>query len=546
MALLGIAGAVHAQQEPPPVFHSTVVQSFLHVVALDRHGRSVTDLAAADIDLTSAEGEPVPIDLFVRPNEASLDLALLVDRSLSMSLKPEEAARRLEEFLDDLSPNDCVYLLPFGHTVGPGRWSHPGGPGFREWLQHLPVGGDTALFDALLHAQAKMLDPTRPSGDSQGVSSLFPFSPLYEALAKSTAHNTRAEGCPRAAGARRARRVIAVVTDGRDTASKATLMDVLLGGALANIPILVVGFVPVTNAELYDLGRQRETRRQPAFEQRRRWRRSATVRELEAMLDQISAASGGALLLARPEEAYATILSGLRGYYVLGYRLPAAADSIQATASRTGVYLLAQPGYFAPGLEMEPAATLEAIDGFERLDSGDVPGALAHFESALRSGNESAVAYLGRSEARRRLGDLDGAEADRAEALTLAPWLLGTVPHVGPEGERAYIALEQPRATFIDDRIVADALLVAAGRYLAAAERFGLTLDFGLASYSLQIRTAPADSAASVEVSLELFAPDGSRAGARSFRTERDAEAGELADMVAEQMGQLLESLPGR
>lgn len=514
-AALAFPTPAHAQQAP--TFETTVARHLLHVTALDRSGRPVVDLTEAEFELHDGDGNLVPIRAFLAPEQSSLDLALLIDRSLSVSAKPEVAAERIENFLQALSPDDCVYLVPFREQVGPTLWAHPDDPRIGDWLASLPYGGNTALFDAILHAQARLLAPDLAAPGGEPGAKLFPFDFLFREMATPRALVSRSEGCSSAGSRDRSRRLIGVVTDGRDTASEATLIDVLLGAALANIPVLTVGFVPVTNADLFDLGRRAQLERAPEFARRNRWRRSATVRELEAMMKQIALVSGGHLALAVPEDAYAALLRQIQGTYVLGHDGADPADLV-VESSRPGVRIAGQPGYFEPTLEGEAAAVADTIEGTAELASGSPEAALALFDRALRDTSDLAAAVAGRATALEQLGRTTEAAQMRRRVEAIAPWLLGTTPPPGPS-PRTYVALEQPRADSLDGRLVARSVLPTVGRLLAQADGYGLTIDFGRARFSLQLSVERSGSAGgNVEVTLRLYAPDGAVVAAETAR----------------------------
>jgi lipoprotein NlpI len=68
-------------------------------------------------------------------------------------------------------------------------------------------------------------------------------------------------------------------------------------------------------------------------------------------------------------------------------------------------------------------ATESYRDGYARLHSGDVPGALASFDHALSQDPEFTPAWAARGRARRAAGDVDGAWSDFNQALRLDPTL---------------------------------------------------------------------------------------------------------------------------
>jgi tetratricopeptide (TPR) repeat protein len=61
------------------------------------------------------------------------------------------------------------------------------------------------------------------------------------------------------------------------------------------------------------------------------------------------------------------------------------------------------------------------LRGAAKEEKGDLDGALAHYDQAIRFNPKSGLAYFGRGNIKRRKADLDGAMADYNEAIGLDP-----------------------------------------------------------------------------------------------------------------------------
>jgi len=142
------------QQEPleqRPSFRADVDLVLLYVSVFDRQGRPVTGLGKEDF-VVAEDGVEQEITQLLVPSDAPLDVALVLDVSGSMQRDASSVKRNASHFLRSLGEEDCAYLLPFNHRVGPGRRGRPGDRRFQELLREVELGGGTALYDAVLEA----------------------------------------------------------------------------------------------------------------------------------------------------------------------------------------------------------------------------------------------------------------------------------------------------------------------------------------------------------------------------------------------------------
>lgn len=176
--LLLLAGTGAAAQ----VFHTGVEMVLVTVSVTDGHGRLIGGLTRDDF-VVLEDGQPQAIAAFTAAR-LPLSLGILLDASDSMfGARIADARRALERFLVDLlKPEDEAFLMVFNHeqhVVAP--WTaNP--RGLRDRFDGVRPFGSTALYDALIASV-----------------------PEFDAR-------------------RHQRAALLVVSDGADTASKASLM----------------------------------------------------------------------------------------------------------------------------------------------------------------------------------------------------------------------------------------------------------------------------------------------------------------------------------
>lgn len=150
----GSSGIAWGQQGEAS-FHADVRMVLLHVAVVDSRGGEVPLLTVEDFTIYE-DGTRQEIQLFLTPTDAPLDVALVLDSSASM--KPVEASARRSAitFLNKMALDDCIYVLPFSDTPGPGRWGRAGDPELRGFIGSIRAAGGTALHDAILEGLAQL------------------------------------------------------------------------------------------------------------------------------------------------------------------------------------------------------------------------------------------------------------------------------------------------------------------------------------------------------------------------------------------------------
>ena len=266
--------------------------------AVDRRGRLVPDLAATEVEVKD-QGKPVPFERFRRAGPP-LDVALVFDTSNSMQgERLLDAQRAALAFLDALPPQDQVVVLDFGEDV---RISAPlsgDRDAARSAVRRFAASGGTALYDAIYEAAKALV-----TGRSE------------------------------------ARRVMVVLSDGRDEASSG-----LEPGSFHTLDE-AVRQAHLKDAALFTLGVGSALKRDTDFTGRM---------TTEEVLTRLAASTGGRYLAVERSrslaEAYRDVLEELRQRYDLAFtpapRKPGESwRTIEVTTSRPGVTLRAREGYF--------------------------------------------------------------------------------------------------------------------------------------------------------------------------------------------------------
>lgn len=138
-------------QQPPPG-HMRVRVDLVSVVAsvLDPDGKPVPDLPKAAFEVYE-NGRPQRIDLFQRQTNLPLDLALMIDTSLStlteMKFEREAASHFIHEVL---RPEDRLSVFQFSLDVSQLSPFSANFTVLDDGIKNLHAGTGTSLFDAIL------------------------------------------------------------------------------------------------------------------------------------------------------------------------------------------------------------------------------------------------------------------------------------------------------------------------------------------------------------------------------------------------------------
>jgi VWFA-related protein len=285
---------IRAQQEAPPAqpsFHSTSTELVvLPVTVTDKKGRFITDLSQDRFTVYDNDRRQ-EMALFTN-EDTPVTVGLVVDNSGSMRRKLGEVVAAALAFAKVSNPEDELFTLEFNDDV---KDANPGRQLLADDVDSLQMSlsllvpeGRTALYDALI------------------------------------------AGLDRLEHAKRARRVLILISDGGDNASTATLPTVLARARASNVTIYTIG--------LFDSDD-----------------RDSNPRALKA----IAQTTGGERFLpASPGPLLADcerIAREIRSGYTIGYAPPDRDGSYHRVrieiAQREGPKMIVRtrPGYFAAG-----------------------------------------------------------------------------------------------------------------------------------------------------------------------------------------------------
>lgn len=311
---LSVRGAqAPAAQEPTPqapVFRAGTETVAIYATVLDRAGEMVSNLRREDFDVYD-DGKRQPLTVFVSGLQP-ITAALLVDTSASMTLNLELAQQAAEQFVIRMLPGDRVRVGSFSDRVD----LSPDFTSDRDRLltslrNDLHIGNPTKLWDAI----------------DQTMTSLGPLG---------------------------GRRIIVVLTDGMDTASRVTSDAIFQRARVDELMIYIVQFrsTPLAN--------QAEIPLSPTAGMLFGAPAPLGPRALDELIRRLAEQTGGGhFILGRNDDVNATftaVMQELHYQYTLGFT-PERADGrvheIVVRALRPGLTVRARRTYLAAG----PAAT---------------------------------------------------------------------------------------------------------------------------------------------------------------------------------------------
>jgi hypothetical protein len=361
-----------------PSFRADVSLVLLHVAVIDPRGGDVPPLTADDFTIFDDNVER-EIELFVTPSDAPLDVAMVLDSSASMRPVESSARRAALAFLGRLSPDDCIYVLPFSDSPSAGRWGRAGDPQLRTFIGSIEASGGTALHDAVLEGLAQLERANandlvsvaaeaeegvmrEPDGDEAGDGPGAPrrvksepetvrngaetivLPPRRTSLLQEVDSAVRnldlstpapVRGCgeplpegerPSAANARR--KALLLLSDGADMDSRASFYDALGAARTASVPVFPVA-----------MGYARDDVR------------------LSDHLREIARATGGRMIEntqpGQLGESYDQVVALLRSFYLIGYDPGSVAGAaaprwhdVRVDLRRPNFEPLVRPGYY--------------------------------------------------------------------------------------------------------------------------------------------------------------------------------------------------------
>ncbi|MGH9519934.1 MAG: VWA domain-containing protein [Terriglobales bacterium] len=159
LCLVAGAGALTAQAPPPQAapqpaftFTANVGEVLVQTDVLDKKGREITNLPAADFTVYE-NGAKQAIKSFSH-DDAPVSVGILVDNSGSMRPKVAQVDRAALNFVRSSNPQDEVFIVKFNdeyHLVAPFTNSIPA---LERDLGSIEPDSSTALYDAVINADS--------------------------------------------------------------------------------------------------------------------------------------------------------------------------------------------------------------------------------------------------------------------------------------------------------------------------------------------------------------------------------------------------------
>ncbi|MGD0569209.1 MAG: VWA domain-containing protein [Candidatus Sulfotelmatobacter sp.] len=268
------------------VFKKEIEEVILHAIVVDNQNRLITGLARDNFkvyedgklqDVTSFRKERVPVAL-----------GILIDNSGSMLPKRAKVNEAALELVDASQHEDRVFVVNFGEDAFLDQDYTQDVGKLKAALQRVETRGSTALYDALIAA----------------VDHLNQTSPLQK-------------------------KVLLVVTDGRDNASQATFQEVLHKLQMKNGPVL------------YTIALEQNERKDDGYRQ-----------SLRTLCEQTGGTAFFPSSLDEVQSIASAIAQDIRSEYVIDYRSSNPQTSgayhsiqVQALAGSTPLRVTTRTGY---------------------------------------------------------------------------------------------------------------------------------------------------------------------------------------------------------
>ena len=406
-ALASLAAPGGHPQEQRPEYRVSVEVVRLHAAVLDRDGNPVTGLTARDFVVID-NGVAHDVALALSPGDTPIDVALVFDQSDSIRQQAPTVKRDARAFLDALGPDDCAFVLPFQHRIGPGIWGPPVDPSLLQIIDLTRLEGGTSFNDALMVGLAEVQQWNVPGVLAARVETEYQQPTISGGVGINLGPPQEPvdEPEPEGAGFRRAdlpfrvfdanfgcgassapgggpspdrRKALVVLSDGVDTTSAHTFGELLGFVHQTAVPIFPVGI------EL--LGRGVEASGRDA---------QRAARLAKSRLETLAESTGGKYIEGsgsgtRLRGAYDEIVTMLRGSYLLGYYPQNRDESTQAQTHehaievklrRPGLRVFARSEYYRAGRDTHAARSALRRVAVLALDD-DLDGALVAAQQAV-------------------------------------------------------------------------------------------------------------------------------------------------------------------
>jgi Ca-activated chloride channel family protein len=300
--------AMGSGQDPapqqPPVFRGGIETVPIYATVLDRYGEIVRNLTRGDFEVLD-NGAPQPLTVF-EPGLQPISAAIMVDTSASMTLNLQRAVLAAEQFVIRMLPTDQARVGSFSDRVDLSEAFTGDRDRLLGSLRDMHFGNPTRLWDAV-------------------DSTMTALAPLG------------------------GRRLILLLTDGMDTASRALPEGVLARARASEIMVYVVQFRSSPQANLAEYPTAPTASEVFGEDFARRVRSSPGY-----VLRLAQQTGGGHFTLGAFDDVNATfsqVMQELHFQYVLGFSPPIAdgrLHRLEVRVRRPGVIVRARQGYLAP------------------------------------------------------------------------------------------------------------------------------------------------------------------------------------------------------
>jgi Ca-activated chloride channel homolog len=279
-----------ASQDDDPggfVFKKEVEEVVLHAIVVDAQNHLITDLTGNTFTVYE-DGKTQELTSF-RKERVPVALGILIDNSGSMLPKRAKVNEAALQLVDASHQDDRVFVINFGEDAFLDQDYTPDVGKLTAALQRVETRGSTALYDAII-----------------GAVDHLETSPLQK-------------------------KILLVVTDGRDNASQATFQELLHKLQSKNGPVL------------YTIALEQNDRRDDGHRQ-----------SLRTLSEQTGGTAFFPLSLDEIKAIASRIAQDIRSQYVIGYRssnphMSGAYHSIlvQAHAGSTRLHVATRTGYYS-------------------------------------------------------------------------------------------------------------------------------------------------------------------------------------------------------
>lgn len=428
------------------VFDSRVEMVLLRVAVFDAKRVPVPGLTKADFKVFE-DGREQDIKLLLTPNETPLDIAFVMDVSGSIQQDAPSAKRDAYKFVDALSTNDCVHLVLFNERVGPDAWGPGADRQLKDMIFRAPLGGGTALYDAIVEGLAGFDTDGAwdhevegysafglVAGDSAGrvVAAATPVAQAGSRGAGRQAYDAASRCFPAdvaadsEAVAQARRQALVVLTDGLDLNSISTFSETVLAAWRADVPIFPIAAGGASRSLLGGIV--------GSLAGSTDVRTVARMEKLKDQLGELARITGGRFIkgsAGKLRQAYDEVLNVLRASYVVGYAVPPAATpatgSEQLRWHEVAVKLappklraVTRSGYYRTQNDTETARG-SVRGGVESLHAVQPELALLQFGRAAAADPSYWPAHYYRAVTLSLLGREEEAREAAQNAVTLAP-----------------------------------------------------------------------------------------------------------------------------